>query len=69
MGNAGLRIEPTAEMYWRYFWNSEIIWRIVFSLFFIAIGIYVLIKNQMRKSKDFQRVRLPCVKVVPDEVG
>ncbi len=26
MGNAGPRIEPTAEMYWRYFWNSEIIW-------------------------------------------
>ena len=69
MGNAGPRIEPTAEMYWRYFWNSEIVWWIVFALFFLALGIYVLIKNRMRGSKDFRRVRLTCVKVVPDEVG
>ena len=26
MGNAGARIEPTPEMYWRYFWNSEVVW-------------------------------------------
>ena len=45
MGNAGPRIEPNSEMYWRYFWNSEAIWWVVFSLFFLALGIYVFIKN------------------------
>lgn len=58
MGNAGTRIEPTAEMYWRYFWNSEVIWWIAFSLFFLALGIYVLIKNRMRDCNPIKSGRI-----------
>ncbi|MBR2640554.1 MAG: hypothetical protein IKL18_01510 [Oscillospiraceae bacterium] len=45
MGNAGPRIEATPEIYWRSFWSMGIFWAAVFSLFFLALGIYVLVKN------------------------
>ena len=52
MGNAGARIEPNSEMYWRYFWNSEVVWWFVFALFFLALGIFVFIKNKKAEQKS-----------------
>ena len=49
MGNAGPRIIPDFEDYWWQFWNTDIVWGFVFALFFLALGIFVFIKN--RKAK------------------
>ena len=49
MGNAGPRIEATPEIYWRAFWDMGIYWAAVFSLFFLALGIFVFIKNKKAK--------------------
>ena len=49
MGNAGPRIVPDFEDYWWQIWHTDITWRIGFALFFLAIGIFVFIKN--RKTK------------------
>ena len=49
MGNAGPRIEPDFEDYWWQIWHTDITWGIGFALFFLAIGIFVFIKN--RKTK------------------
>ena len=50
MGNAGPRLEPGFDDYWWQIWHTDIIWEVVFALFFAALGIFVLIKN--RKSKE-----------------
>ena len=49
MGNAGPRIEPTWENSIWYIWNTEIIWGIVLAIFFVALGIFVLIKNKKQR--------------------
>ena len=49
MGNAGPRIIPDFEDYWWQFWNTDIVWGFVLALFFLALGIFVFIKN--RKAK------------------
>ena len=56
MGNAGPRIEPTWENSQWYIWHTEIIWGIVFSLFFAALGIYVFIKNKTDKKATFPKI-------------
>ena len=50
MGNAGPRIEATPEIYWRSFWGMGIYWFAIFSLFFLALGIYVFVKNRKNKA-------------------
>ena len=50
MGNAGPRIIPDFEDYWWQFWNTDIVWGFVFALFFLALGIYVFIKNRKKKN-------------------
>ena len=50
MGNAGPRIVPDFEDYWWQFWNTDIVWGFVFALFFLALGIYVFIKNKKQLS-------------------
>ena len=50
MGNAGQRIEATPEIYWRAFWGMGIYWCVIFSLFFLALGIYVFVKNRKKPS-------------------
>ena len=52
MGNAGPRIEPTWENVQWYIWHTEIIWGIVFALFFLALGIYVFIKNRKHNRAE-----------------
>ena len=52
MGNAGPRIEATPEIYWRSFWNMGIYWCVIFSLFFLALGIYVFIKNRKHNRAE-----------------
>lgn len=49
MGNAGPRIVPDFEDYWWQFWNTDIVWGFVFALFFLALGIFVFIKNRKQK--------------------
>ena len=49
MGNAGARIVPDFEDYWWQFWNTDIVWGFVFALFFLALGIFVFIKNRKQE--------------------
>lgn len=49
MGNAGPRIEPDFEDYWWQFWNTDIVWEFALALFFLALGIFVFIKNRKQK--------------------
>ena len=49
MGNAGARIVPDFEDYWWQFWNTDIVWGFVFALFFLALGIFIFIKNRKQK--------------------
>ena len=49
MGNAGPRIVPDFEDYWWQFWNTDIVWGFVFALFFLALGIFVFIKNRKQE--------------------
>ena len=49
MGNAGARIVPDFEDYWWQFWNTDIVWGFVFAHFFLALGIFVYIKNGKQK--------------------
>ena len=50
MGNAGPRIEATPEIYWRSFWGNGSYWFAILSLFFLALGIYVFVKNRKKPS-------------------
>lgn len=52
MGNAGPRIVPDFEDYWWQIWHTDITWGIGFSLFFLALGIYVFIKNRKKRIMD-----------------
>ena len=52
MGNAGPRIVPDFEDYWWQFWNTDIVWGFVFALFFLALGIFVFIKNKKSKIAE-----------------
>ena len=49
MGNAGPKIEPTWENVQWYIWHTEIIWGVVIALFFVALGIFVFMKNRNKK--------------------
>lgn len=51
MGNAGPRLEPDFEDYLWQIGHTDIIWGIVFALFFAALGIFVFIKNKKSKAK------------------
>lgn len=46
MGNAGPRIVPDFEDYWWQIWHTDITWGIFIALFFLALGIFVFIKNR-----------------------
>ena len=52
MGNAGPRIEATPEIYWRSFWGNGNYWFAIFSLFFLALGIYVFVKNRKNSRAE-----------------
>ncbi len=51
MGNAGAWIEPNFENVQWYIWHGGIVWGIIFTLFFVGCGIYVLVKNRKIKTK------------------
>ena len=46
MGNAGPRLEPDFEDYWWQLWHTDITCGIGLAVFFLALGIYVFIKNR-----------------------
>ena len=52
MGNAGPRIVPDFEDYWWQIWHTDITWGIAFSLFFLALGIYVFVKNRKNSRAE-----------------
>ena len=53
MGNAGPRIVPDFEDYWWQIWHTDITWGIAFSLFFLALGMFVFIKNKKSERKSY----------------
>ena len=52
MGNAGPRIEPDFEDYWWQLWHTDITWGFGVALFFVALGVFVYIKNRKEKQKN-----------------